>query len=207
MGASRWQLIQDAAAERGTPCPRFAHCNFIHIVDTSDPAKARAEQHIYFEQAMGAHRSHEHLEKSYFFGSIDEIVARLRDLAGGGCEYVVLGPTSDDPTQLDLLNRLVIPRSTRDRADAARVAHVELLPLGVVVLQQARSDCRCRELPVGCHQPDQHLGVAGPACVDQVQVLIQRHFLNVLVLVEVQHPIVVGVLPQPLDFTDQDLAS
>lgn len=105
-----WQLIQDAAAERGTPCPRFAHCNFIHIVDTNDPATARAEQHTYFEQAMGAHRSREHLEKSYFFGSIDEIVDRLRDLADGGCEYVVLGPTSDDPSQLDLLNRLVIPQ-------------------------------------------------------------------------------------------------
>ena len=91
-----WQLIQDAAAERGTPCPRFAHCNFIHIVDTNDPERARAEQHTYFEQAMGAHRSREHLEKSYFFGSIDEIVDRLRDLADGGCEYVVLGPTSDD---------------------------------------------------------------------------------------------------------------
>lgn len=105
-----WQLIQDAAAERGTPCPRFAHCNFIHVVDTSDPAKARAAQHSYFEQAMGSHRSREHLEKSYFFGSIDEIVARLRDLADGGCEYIVLGPTSDDPAQLELLSRLVVPQ-------------------------------------------------------------------------------------------------
>ena len=105
-----WQAIKDAAAARQTSCPRFAHCNFIHIVDTSDPVKARAEQHIYFAQAMGTHRSHEHLEKSYIFGSIDEIVERLRDLADGGCEYIVLGPTSDDPRQLDLLSRLVIPQ-------------------------------------------------------------------------------------------------
>ena len=105
-----WQLIQDAAAERGTTCPRFAHCNFMHLVDTSDPAKAREEQHVYFAQAMGTHRSPDHLETSYIFGSIDEIVERLRDLAAGGCEYVVLGPTSDDPAQLDMLSRLVIPQ-------------------------------------------------------------------------------------------------
>lgn len=105
-----WQLIKNTAAEKGVDCPRFGHCNFIFIVDTSDPVKARAEQHIYFEQVMGTHRSHGHLEQSYFFGSIDEIVARLRDLKDGGCEYVVLGPTSDNPEQLDLLHDLIIPQ-------------------------------------------------------------------------------------------------
>jgi hypothetical protein len=59
---------------------------------------------------MGGHRSAEHLEESYIFGSIDDIVARLVDLKDGGCEYVVLGPTSDDPEQLDLLAKLVIPQ-------------------------------------------------------------------------------------------------
>lgn len=105
-----WQVIKEAASNRGSEPPRFGHCNFIYIVDTNDPAKAREEQHIYFEQAMGTHRTREHLEKSYFFGSIDEIVTRLRDLKDGGCEYTVLGPTSDNPEQLDLLHNLVIPQ-------------------------------------------------------------------------------------------------
>jgi hypothetical protein len=34
----------------------------------------------------------------------------LVDLKGAGCEYVVIGPTSDDPEQLDLLAKLVIPQ-------------------------------------------------------------------------------------------------
>lgn len=105
-----WKLIHDTAAERGVEGPRFGHCNFIHIVDTNDPIKAREEQHFYFEQVMGTHRSHEHLEKSYFFGSVDELVTRLRDLKDGGCEYVVLGPTSDNPEQLDLWHNLIIPQ-------------------------------------------------------------------------------------------------
>lgn len=105
-----WKLIQETAAERGIPGPKFGHCNFIYVADTNDPAKARKEQHKYFEQVMGTHRTHDHLEESYFFGSIDELVARLRDLKDGGCEYVVLGPTSDDPSQLDRLNDLIIPQ-------------------------------------------------------------------------------------------------
>jgi hypothetical protein len=59
---------------------------------------------------MGEHRSPDHLEESYIFGSIDDIVARLVDLKDAGCEYVVLGPTSDDPEQLDLLAKLIIPQ-------------------------------------------------------------------------------------------------
>ncbi len=105
-----WKKVQDRAAERGVTAPRFGHCNFTHLVDTNDPVKAREEQHIYFEQAMGTHRSHAHLEQSYIFGAVDEIVARLRDLQDAGCEYIVLGPTSDDPAQLDLLHDLIIPQ-------------------------------------------------------------------------------------------------
>lgn len=105
-----WRKVQDRAAELGVTSPRFGHTNFTHLVDTNDPVKAREEQHIYFEQVMGTHRSHDHLEESYIFGTVDEIVARLRDLQDAGCEYVVLGPTSDDPAQLDLLADLIIPQ-------------------------------------------------------------------------------------------------
>ncbi len=105
-----WEMIQQHAAYRGIKGPRFGHCNFTMLVDTSDSAKAKEIQHGYFRQVMGTHRDPDHLEQSYIFGSIDEIVARLVDLKEAGCEYVVLGPTSDDPEQLDLLAELVIPQ-------------------------------------------------------------------------------------------------
>lgn len=104
-----WELIQEKAAEKDTTPPRFGHCNFTMLVDTNDGAEARKIQHKYFEEVMGTHRDPEHLERSYMFGSIDEIVERLIDLKDGGCEYVVLGPTSDEPEQLDILAERVIP--------------------------------------------------------------------------------------------------
>jgi alkanesulfonate monooxygenase len=105
-----WEMLQEKAADRGQEPPRFGHTNFTMLVDTADSAKAKEIQHKYFEQVMGKHRDPNHLEQSYMFGSIDEIVARLRDLKDAGCEYVVLGPTSDEPEQLDILANLVIPQ-------------------------------------------------------------------------------------------------
>ena len=42
-------------------------------------------------------------------GSIDRINARIADLVGAGLEYLVLGPVTDDPAQIDLLARHVMP--------------------------------------------------------------------------------------------------
>jgi molybdopterin-biosynthesis enzyme MoeA-like protein len=58
---------------------------------------------------MGTHRSFEHLQQSYLLGTIDEIIERLKDLESAGMEYVVLGPTSDDLTQLDLIAKHLLP--------------------------------------------------------------------------------------------------
>jgi alkanesulfonate monooxygenase SsuD/methylene tetrahydromethanopterin reductase-like flavin-dependent oxidoreductase (luciferase family) len=105
-----WELIQSEAAKAGTAPPRFGHTNFVYLVDTDDSARAKQIQHRYFEQVMGTHRERDHLEQSYLFGSIDEIVERIVDLRDAGCEYIVLGPTSDEPEQLDMLAELVMPR-------------------------------------------------------------------------------------------------
>jgi hypothetical protein len=42
-------------------------------------------------------------------GSIDRINARIQDLVDSGLKYVVLGPVTDDPRQIDLLARRVMP--------------------------------------------------------------------------------------------------
>lgn len=105
-----WETVKRRSAELGKEPPRFAHTNFTYIVDTADGEKAREIQHTYFGQTMGDHRSRAHLESCYLFGSVDEIVERLNDLASAGCEYVVLGPTHDDPAQLELINDLIMPQ-------------------------------------------------------------------------------------------------
>lgn len=106
-----WAKIQDALQERGEPAEsvRFAHCNFTYVVETSDREKALDIQREFFLQVMGTHRTYEHLQESYLLGSLDEILARLVDLKDAGMEYMVLGPTSDEPAQLDLIEKHVVP--------------------------------------------------------------------------------------------------
>jgi hypothetical protein len=58
---------------------------------------------------MGTNRSYEHLQKCYMIGSIDGIKARIADLAAAGLQYLVLGPVTDDPGQIDLLARHIVP--------------------------------------------------------------------------------------------------
>jgi hypothetical protein len=87
----------------------FGHCNFTHLVETTNQEKALEECRAPFMRAMGTHRTWEHLQECYMAGSIDRINARIADLVGAGLEYLVLGPVSDDPRQIDLLAKRVMP--------------------------------------------------------------------------------------------------
>jgi len=87
----------------------FGHCNFTHLVETANPDRALEECKAPFLRAMGTHRSWEHLQECYMAGSIDRINARIADLVGAGLQYLVLGPVSDDPRQIDLLAKRVMP--------------------------------------------------------------------------------------------------
>ena len=106
-----WSLLQDHARRLGKD-PRaitFGHCNFIHLVEEKSHDKAVAKSKAPFLRTMGAHRSYEHLQECYMVGSIDRINARIEDLVKAGLEYLVLGPVTDDPAQIDLLARRVVP--------------------------------------------------------------------------------------------------
>ncbi len=106
-----WQQIQDALVARGRAPDSitFAHTNFTHLVDTTDREQALAEQHPHFATVMGTHRSFDHLQECYLLGTVDDIVERIKDLEESGLEYLLLGTTSDDPAQLDLLAELIVP--------------------------------------------------------------------------------------------------
>jgi alkanesulfonate monooxygenase SsuD/methylene tetrahydromethanopterin reductase-like flavin-dependent oxidoreductase (luciferase family) len=86
----------------------FGHCNFTHLVDTASHDKAIAQSKAPFLRAMGTHRTYEHLQECYMVGGIDRINARIEDLRKAGLEYLVLGPVSDDPKQIDLMAKKVV---------------------------------------------------------------------------------------------------
>jgi alkanesulfonate monooxygenase len=87
----------------------FGHCNFIHLVETSSEAEASERSREPFLRVMGTHRSWEHLQECYLVGTLDRINGRIQDLVDAGLRYLVLGPVTDDPGQLDLLARRVVP--------------------------------------------------------------------------------------------------
>jgi Luciferase-like monooxygenase len=105
-----WLQLQRHAKDKGKDPKKlvFGHCNFIHLVDTANHEKAVAQSKAPFLRVMGTHRSYEHLQESYMIGGVDRINARIDDLRKAGMKYLVLGPVTDDPRQIDLMARNVV---------------------------------------------------------------------------------------------------
>ncbi len=73
------------ASTVGTPTRCVvAHENFLHLVLTNDPVKAREEQHRAFLRVMSNERGPKYLESVYLFGTPDEIVASLQARVDAG---------------------------------------------------------------------------------------------------------------------------
>ena len=80
---------------------RYGHLNFVHLVDTNDHERALRLQRPVFERVMGTHRTFEHLQQSYFLGTTQEIVERIRDLESAGVQDLVLATCDYDLEQLE----------------------------------------------------------------------------------------------------------
>lgn len=100
-----WGTIREEASKGGQDPDGlvFGHCNFTHFTPFKTRDEALDAQRPYFFRAMGPRRSFEHLQESYMLGTTAEIIARLEELAEAGCTYMVLGPVSSDPYQVDTL--------------------------------------------------------------------------------------------------------
>jgi probable F420-dependent oxidoreductase len=109
--ARDWAELQDYYRSHGRD-PRdcvVAHENFLHLVMTNDPAKAREEQHRAFAKVMSGERGDQYLETVYLFGTPDEVIASLQARADAGVEYFVLHTMTPDPAQLRTWVEEIIP--------------------------------------------------------------------------------------------------
>jgi probable F420-dependent oxidoreductase len=100
--ARDWRELQDYYLEHGkdpSECV-VAHENFMHIVLTNDPERARREQHEAFLRVMSNERGPKYLETVYLFGTPDEIAASLQQRVDAGVEYFMLHTMTPDPAQL-----------------------------------------------------------------------------------------------------------
>lgn len=109
-----WEEIQEGLTERGRDPQQFtvAHENFMHFVDTNDPAKARAEQHPAFLKVMSTARGADYLESVYLFGTPEEIVESLQARVDAGIGYFMLHTMTPDVDQLDLWVKHIVPNVT-----------------------------------------------------------------------------------------------
>ncbi|HYF96156.1 MAG TPA: LLM class flavin-dependent oxidoreductase [Symbiobacteriaceae bacterium] len=106
-----WGLIREECKKAGGNPDElvFGHCNFTHLTPFKKREDALAVQQPYFVRAMGERRSYEHLQECYMLGTTSEIIERLEGLAENGCTYMVLGPVSSDPYQIDTLINEIVP--------------------------------------------------------------------------------------------------
>jgi len=112
--ARDWDELQAYYREHGRD-PRecvVAHENFLHLVMTNDPAKARDEQHRAFLKVMSTERGPQYLESVYLFGTPDEVIASLQARVDAGVEYFVLHTMTPDPAQLQHWIDEIIPNVT-----------------------------------------------------------------------------------------------
>ncbi len=112
--ARDWVELQAYYREHGRD-PRecvVAHENFLHLVLTNDPVKAREEQHRAFLKVMSAERGEHYLESVYLFGTPDEVIASLQARVDAGVEYFVLHTMTPDPAQLQHWVDEIIPNIT-----------------------------------------------------------------------------------------------
>jgi probable F420-dependent oxidoreductase len=112
--ARDWVELQAYYREHGRDPDEcvVAHENFLHLVLTNDPAKAREEQHRAFLKVMSPERGERYLESVYLFGTPDEVVASLQARIDAGVEYFALHTMTPDPAQLQNWVDEIIPNLT-----------------------------------------------------------------------------------------------
>jgi len=100
--ARDWAELQAYFREHGRNPDEcvVAHENFLHLVLTNDPAKAREEQHRAFLKVMSAERGEHYLESVYLFGTPDEVIESLQRRIDAGVQYFMLHTMTPDPAQL-----------------------------------------------------------------------------------------------------------
>jgi alkanesulfonate monooxygenase SsuD/methylene tetrahydromethanopterin reductase-like flavin-dependent oxidoreductase (luciferase family) len=109
-----------------------AHENFLHLVLTDDPIRAREEQHRTFLKVMSTERGERYLKSVYLFGTPDEVIASLQARIDAGVEYFMLHTMTPDPAQLRQWVDVVIPalRFPRTAGPVRRTVPAPRVPAG-----------------------------------------------------------------------------
>lgn len=104
-----WRVIREAAAASDRRPPVFAHCNYMHVVESSDRDAVLAEQLHAYRGILGPQANAHSVSPTHFLGTIDELQVQVGRYAEAGVEYLILGVMDYLPEQLDLWARHLLP--------------------------------------------------------------------------------------------------
>ena len=110
--AADWRLVVEALEEKGRTADDvvMAHGQWLHLTEEDSPKAARRIQHRMAAEVLGDGRDEEHLERSYMFGTLDEVVAQCQARVDVGVEHLIIHPYTDDPDQLELWGSELLPK-------------------------------------------------------------------------------------------------
>lgn len=110
--ADDWRQLQPYIEEAGRRPEEItvAHGQWVFLTEEDRHDRAVERQHAAAEAINGTHRPRELVERTYLFGTLDEIVEACRVRAQIGIQHLVLHPYTDDPDQIELWGREVLPR-------------------------------------------------------------------------------------------------
>lgn len=110
--ADDWRKLQPYIADAGRAPADIVigHGQLLHLTEEDRRDRALELQHAVAEQILGTSRPREQLERSYLFGTLDEIIDNCRRRAAVGVEHLILHPLTDDPEQLELWIRELLPK-------------------------------------------------------------------------------------------------
>ena len=115
-GTSPEIIASDIAAVTGYLAPRrsmddftVSHAQWLHIVASGDREAVVSEQLRAYRTVMDVKRSDQDLQLAYLFGTIDEMIERIRAIKASGVQHLIINPVTADPAQIDLFASQIMP--------------------------------------------------------------------------------------------------
>ncbi|MGI9336422.1 MAG: LLM class flavin-dependent oxidoreductase [Gammaproteobacteria bacterium] len=102
-------VVDHIGKERDMDEFTVAHAQWLHIVPSTNRDAVIQEQLLAYRGVMDSKRSDQDLQYAYLFGTIDEMIERLRALKTSNIQHLMLNPLVEDQAQVDLFAKEIMP--------------------------------------------------------------------------------------------------
>ncbi|MGI9232951.1 MAG: LLM class flavin-dependent oxidoreductase [Woeseiaceae bacterium] len=86
-----------------------SHAQWIHVVDSTNRDKVIEEQLNAYRSVMDDKRTDKDLQLAYLFGTIDELIERIRSLKETGIQHLMFNPLLEDESKIELFAKEIMP--------------------------------------------------------------------------------------------------